>query len=140
MFRYLNIEKFFNVCNKTCCNSGGLKPNVYSSFRKKKERNLSKNMCSSTWNLHQNGNISFHFFCSHRNYVDVFITLLLLWILHLCIQCYVQEMSQIIMSKLNQLQIQIKYIHYAIIRRLCVHVKVCILCLCRGFLTVVPAL
>lgn len=79
------------------------------------------------------------FFCSHRNYVGVFITLLLLWILHLCIQCYVQEMSQIIMSKLNQLQIQIKYIHYAIIR-VCVYVKVCILCLCRGFLTVVPAL
>lgn len=50
-----------------------------------------------------------------------FITLLLLWILHLCIQCDAQEMSQIIMGKLNQLQIQIKYIHYVMIRRLYVY-------------------
>lgn len=95
---------------------------------KKKERNIPKNMWSSTWKLHQHNNITFYFFFFfNRNYVGVFITLLLLWILHSCIQYDVQEMSQIIMSKLNQLQIQIKYIHYTVIRRLCV---------CKGLYTV----
>lgn len=41
-------------------------------------------------------------------------------------------MSQIITSKLNQLQIQIMHIHYAVIRP-CVYVKVCTLRLCLGF-------
>lgn len=71
-----------------------------------------------TWNLNQLSNIVFSFFSSCMNYVCVFIILLHLWILLLCIQCDVQEMSQIIISKLNQLQIQIMYFHYTIIRRL----------------------
>lgn len=89
-------------------------------------------MWSSAWNLHQHSNIAFKFFFSHMNYVCVFIIRLHLWILHLCIQCDVQEMSQVITSKLNQLQIQIMYIHYAIIRRPHVYVKVCTLWLCLG--------
>jgi len=50
-------------------------------------------------------------------------------------------MSQIIRNKLNQLQIQIMYLHYAVIRRLCVYVMVCMLWLCLGFfLAIVSAL
>lgn len=121
MFRYLNTENYF-----MCVIKWAVIVECWSQMsipllgKKNKERNVKKNICSSTWNIHQHSNIVFHFFCFHRNYVGVFITQLLLWILHLCIQCDVQEMSQIIMSKLNQLQIQITYIHYAIIRRLCI--------------------
>lgn len=42
MFRYLNTEKLFYVCNKTGYNSRELKPNVYSSFRKKERKEHSK--------------------------------------------------------------------------------------------------
>jgi len=65
----------------------------------------------SAWNLHQCCNIAIYFFNSCMNYVCVFIISLHLWLLHLYIQYDVQEMSQIIMTKMSQLQIQILYIH-----------------------------
>ena len=130
------------MCYKTGCRSAGLKPNIYFSFgQKKKHTSFQKILCSPAWNLHQHSSIAFNLFSGRMNYVCGFIIQLHLWILHLCIQWEVQEMSQIIRNKLNQLQIQIMYLHYAVIRRLCVYVMVCMLWLCLGFfLAIVPAL
>lgn len=105
-------------CPKAGYKNGSLKLDLFQT--KIKKRCFSKKMSFSAWNLHQCCNIAIYFLNSCMNYVYVFIISLHLWLLLLCIQYDVQEMSQIIISKMNQPRIQILYIHYALIKRLCV--------------------